>query len=82
MGALSPRARASGPNGNAVSSVSVGIDVGGTYTDLVAVDREGSIESFKIPSTPRDQSEAVGDAVMWVRFLSRLKLGRCHASNQ
>ncbi|HEX5973026.1 MAG TPA: hydantoinase/oxoprolinase family protein [Gemmatimonadaceae bacterium] len=50
-----------------MSSVSVGIDVGGTYTDLVAVDRDGTIESFKIPSTPRDQSEAVGDALRRLR---------------
>jgi N-methylhydantoinase A len=50
-----------------VSSVSVGIDVGGTYTDLVAVDADGTIESFKIPSTPRDQSEAVGDALRALR---------------
>jgi N-methylhydantoinase A len=47
--------------------VSVGIDVGGTYTDLVAVDRDGRIESFKIPSTPHDQSEAVGEALRVVR---------------
>ena len=50
-----------------MSSVSVGIDVGGTYTDLVAVDQGGAIESFKIPSTPRDQSEAVGDALRRLR---------------
>jgi N-methylhydantoinase A len=50
-----------------VSSVSVGIDVGGTYTDLVAVARDGAIESFKIPSTPRDQSQAVGDALCALR---------------
>ncbi|HEX6599427.1 MAG TPA: hydantoinase/oxoprolinase family protein [Gemmatimonadaceae bacterium] len=50
-----------------MSSVSVGIDVGGTYTDLVAVDADGTIASFKIPSTPRDQSEAVGDALRTLR---------------
>ena len=38
----------------------VGIDVGGTNTDLLLVDGEG--ESFrvaKVPSTPADQSEGV-----------------------
>ena len=46
-----------------MSAASVGIDVGGTFTDLVAVDATGVIRSFKIPSTPRDQSEAVADAL-------------------
>ena len=54
-----------------MSSVSVGIDVGGTYTDLVAVDADGTIDSFKIPSTPRDQSEAVGEALRVVRSEGR-----------
>jgi N-methylhydantoinase A len=46
-----------------VSGASIGIDVGGTFTDLVAVDALGEISSFKIPSTPRDQSEAVAEAL-------------------
>lgn len=43
--------------------VSVGIDVGGTFTDLVAVDAGGAIESRKVLSTPTDQSAGVLDAL-------------------
>ena len=42
---------------------SVGIDVGGTFTDLVAVDGDGRIEIRKVLSTPEDQSRGVDDAV-------------------
>jgi N-methylhydantoinase A len=35
----------------------VGIDVGGTFTDLIAVDREsGAVRVAKVPSTPQDPS--------------------------
>ena len=37
----------------------VGIDVGGTFTDLVAVSPDGRVVTRKVPSTPRDQSEGV-----------------------
>lgn len=42
--------------------VRLGIDVGGTFTDLVALS-EGGIVTAKVPSTPRDQSEGVMNAV-------------------
>ena len=44
-------------------SVWVGVDVGGTFTDLVAIDARGRVETRKVLSTPADQSEAVLDAV-------------------
>ena len=44
-------------------SVWVGVDVGGTFTDLVAIDGRGRVETRKVLSTPADQSEAVLDAV-------------------
>jgi N-methylhydantoinase A/oxoprolinase/acetone carboxylase beta subunit len=46
-----------------VSGLSVGVDVGGTFTDLVAVAADGSVTSFKVSSTPADQSEGVEQAV-------------------
>ncbi|MGB8907125.1 MAG: hydantoinase/oxoprolinase family protein [Candidatus Cybelea sp.] len=43
----------------------VGIDVGGTFTDLVAVDRHsGEIVLHKLPSTPQEPHRAVIDALV------------------
>ena len=39
------------------------MDVGGTFTDLVAIDASGSIDARKVLSTPADQSEAVATAL-------------------
>jgi N-methylhydantoinase A len=37
----------------------IGVDVGGTFTDLAAVDREGRVVIAKCASTPRDPSEGL-----------------------
>src|SRR2546423_12602346 len=37
----------------------IGVDVGGTYTDLVAIDEGGRTIFAKSPSTPADQSIGV-----------------------
>ena len=46
-----------------MTTLSVGIDVGGTFTDLVAVDATGAVTTEKVPSTPSDQSDAVARAL-------------------
>jgi N-methylhydantoinase A len=46
-----------------VSALSVGVDVGGTFTDLVAVDGSGAVTTHKVPSTPSDQSHGVTSAL-------------------
>ncbi|MEE2997079.1 MAG: hydantoinase/oxoprolinase family protein [Pseudomonadota bacterium] len=41
----------------------VGVDVGGTFTDLVIADSEGRTEVFKVPSVPADPGEGVINAL-------------------
>ena len=37
----------------------VGVDIGGTFTDLICVDENGETTIVKTPSTPADPSLAV-----------------------
>ena len=39
--------------------IALGIDVGGTFTDVLALDRASGkiVSAFKVPSTPSDPSE-------------------------
>ncbi|HVZ78729.1 MAG TPA: hydantoinase/oxoprolinase N-terminal domain-containing protein, partial [Gemmatimonadaceae bacterium] len=54
-------------------SRSVGIDVGGTFTDLVSIGADGLVEARKVLSTPADQSEGVTSAL---RALGRTDVAR------
>ncbi|MBB4302117.1 N-methylhydantoinase A [Rhodobium orientis] len=40
-------------------SFRLGVDIGGTFTDIVLIDDDGRVFSKKILSTPRDYSEAI-----------------------
>ena len=44
----------------------VGVDVGGTFTDIVLIDPSGAIQVRKLPSTPEDFSRGVTDGVRHV----------------
>ena len=44
----------------------VGVDVGGTFTDLVSIDEEGRVKVIKTPTTPDDPSVGVENAIMKV----------------
>jgi N-methylhydantoinase A len=41
----------------------LGVDVGGTFTDLVALDPDGALRLVKVPSTPDDPARALWNAV-------------------
>jgi len=45
------------------ASVKIGVDTGGTFTDLVVVERGGALTVVKVPSTPEDPSRAVLSAL-------------------
>jgi N-methylhydantoinase A len=44
----------------------LGVDVGGTFTDAVLVDGDGTIHTAKVPSTPAEQSVGVLEAIALV----------------
>ena len=52
----------------------IGIDVGGTFTDLVAIDATGATTLAKVPSTPQDPSLGVLDGLELLA--ERLRLNR------
>jgi N-methylhydantoinase A len=41
----------------------IGIDIGGTFTDFVAIDVQGHVSTFKIASTPADYGEGIIDGM-------------------
>jgi N-methylhydantoinase A len=41
----------------------IGVDTGGTFTDLVRIDSRGELELHKLPSTPDDPARAVLDGL-------------------
>ena len=51
----------------------IGVDVGGTFTDITALDDDGAFHIGKIPSTPSDQSVALAEGVLGMALLVLLQ---------
>ena len=41
----------------------VGVDIGGTFTDIVVLRPDGRLDKLKVPSTPGDYSQAIIDGM-------------------
>jgi N-methylhydantoinase A/oxoprolinase/acetone carboxylase beta subunit len=48
------------------NSLSIGIDIGGTFTDVVCRLPDGTLKQFKLPTTRADPAAAVRDAVAFM----------------
>ena len=64
----------------------VGIDTGGTFTDLVALDdQNGRIRTVKVPSTPQEPAaaplDAIGQSALTPDEIGRIVLGTTIATN-
>ena len=53
----------------------IGVDIGGTFTDIVALDRSGRLALTKVPSTPKDLLDGITAAVTKVLALAGGKPG-------
>ena len=53
----------------------IGLDIGGTFTDIVALDREGHLGLTKVPSTPKDLLEGIGAATRRILDIAGAKPG-------
>ena len=53
----------------------IGVDIGGTFTDIVALDKSRRLALTKVPSTPKDLLEGIAAATKQVLALAGAKLG-------
>src|SRR5436189_4864242 len=50
-----------------VTTYSIGIDIGGTFTDVVCAGSDGSLRLMKVPTTRADPADAVRQAVIGMK---------------
>ena len=49
----------------------IGIDIGGTFTDLVAITADGRVVTHKIASTPHDYGDGIIDGLRALLAIAR-----------
>ena len=49
--------------GNIESGIRIGVDVGGTFTDLILAAPDKTVQVFKVPTVPQDPAEGVMNAL-------------------
>lgn len=57
-------------------SARIGIDIGGTFTDLVVLDETGNVERAKVLSTPKDYSDGIARGLEAVLAQAGLDVSR------
>ncbi len=62
--------------GSRIAAWRIGVDIGGTFTDVVLTDGSGGIDMVKVPSTPRDFARGVLDALLAATSARGLEPGR------
>src|SRR5687767_13763046 len=50
--------------------IQIGVDIGGTFTDIVALDADGRLALAKVPSTPKDLLDGIAEATTRVLKLA------------
>jgi N-methylhydantoinase A len=60
----------------------VGVDIGGTFTDLVAVTTDGATFRAKSPTTPDDYSRGIADGLELLARASGVELGELMAATR
>src|SRR5919109_479011 len=53
--------------------IQIGVDIGGTFTDIVALDAAGRLALAKVPSTPKDLLDGIAEATTRVLALAGAK---------
>jgi N-methylhydantoinase A len=61
-----------------MSTFRLGVDIGGTFTDIVLLGADGTMHTKKILSTPHDYSEAIENGIAMLIAETRIDPGEIH----